>query len=193
MSARLSLVLPVSPAAAARPTFEAVYRDNVDFVWRNAKRLGVPAAGIDDAVQKVFLVVHRRLAEVGPDLHVRAWLFQIVRRVARDERRAVSTCPDGADSVIERIASVARGPEDVYAMKSAAAQLQAILAGMDEERREVFILADLEGFTAPEIAESTATNVNTIYARLRSARQIVEEAVQRLRARQAYASKEGGS
>ena len=185
MSVTFADVSHLRAHAMSRPSFEAVYREHADFVWRNVRRLGVAPSGVDDAVQKVFLVVHRRLADLDDEPRVRAWLFQIVRRVARDERRAAGSNPttNALGDDVDDLESSARRPDEIYALKSAAEQLHAILASMDEEKREVFILADLEGFSAPEIAEDTDTNVNTVYARLRAARQIVEQAVQRLRAK----------
>lgn len=183
MSVTFAIASHLRADAMSRPSFEAVYREHADFVWRNVRRLGVPPSGVDDAVQKVFLVVHRRLADLDDEPRVRAWLFQIVRRVARDERRAAGSNPTTNATGVDDLHSAARPPDEIYALKSAAEQLHAILASMDEEKREVFILADLEGFSAPEIAEDTGTNVNTVYARLRAARQIVEQAVQRLRAK----------
>lgn len=192
MSASLALDRHAWTDAMTSPSFEAVYREHVDFVWRNAKRLGVPAAGVDDVVQKVFLVVHRRLGELSDDVRIRGWLFQIVRRVARDERRAALASPATGSVQVEDVESSGHGPELSYALKSAAEQLHAILATMDEDKREVFVLADLEGFSAPEIAESISTNVNTVYARLRAARQTIEQAVTRLHVRAQRESREGG-
>src|SRR5690242_6095179 len=68
--------------------FEDLYRDNFGFVWRNARRLGVPESQVDDAVQEVFIVLHRRRAELEQRGPVRAVLFRILVRVAADQRRA---------------------------------------------------------------------------------------------------------
>jgi RNA polymerase sigma-70 factor, ECF subfamily len=189
MSVGFANVLRARAAATSRPSFEDVYREHADFVWRNTRRLGVPSSAVDDVVQKVFLVVHRRLDELDDSPRMRAWLFQIIRRVARDERRAAASSPTTNGAPVDDLESSIPRPDEVYALKSAAEQLHAILASMDEDKREVFILADLEGFTAPEIAETTGANLNTVYARLRAARQIVEQAVARLRAR----ANEGGA
>lgn len=59
--------------------------------------------------------------------------------------------------------------------------LRAILDTMDEEKREVFVLSELEQLAMPEVAEVLNVNVNTAHARLRAARQIFEAAVARLR------------
>jgi len=44
-------------------SFEAVYEQHFDFVWRTTRYMGVPESAVDDAVQEVFLVVHGRLHE----------------------------------------------------------------------------------------------------------------------------------
>jgi RNA polymerase sigma-70 factor (ECF subfamily) len=50
------------------------------------------------------------------------------------------------------------------------ARLQAVLDELDDDKRITLLLADLEGCSAPEIAELTQTPVNTVYTRLRRAR-----------------------
>ena len=65
-------------------TYEQVYETNFDFVWRNARRLGLSDGVVDDVVQDVFLVVHRRLAEFQARSSIRTWLFGILLKVAKD-------------------------------------------------------------------------------------------------------------
>ena len=67
--------------------FEAVYREHYAFVWRSVRRLGVPDRELDDVVQEVFVIVHRRLAEFEGRSMVTTWLFGIAYRVVRDHRR----------------------------------------------------------------------------------------------------------
>jgi RNA polymerase sigma-70 factor (ECF subfamily) len=174
-----------SNSARREPAFdlETVYRREFDFVWRNLRRLGVSAGALDDATQKVFLIVHRRLAELDVDARLRGWLFQIVRRVAHDERRA--TLSRRTDDVeIDPVGNDRDRPDVALDLKDAARLLHEILAEMDESRRDTFILSDLEGCTGPEIAEATSTNVNTVYARLRAAREEVEAGLLRRQTQQ---------
>src|SRR5690606_18000792 len=49
-------------------------------------------------------------------------------------------------------------------------KLREFLLGLEEPRRAVFVLTEIEGMTAPEIAEALGCNVNTVYSRLRTAR-----------------------
>jgi RNA polymerase sigma-70 factor (ECF subfamily) len=69
------------------------------------------------------------------------------------------------------------GPDRDLQAKQAAALMDAFLAGLSEAHREVFVLADLEGWTAPEIAEALRTRVGTVYSRLHHARARFEAAL----------------
>jgi RNA polymerase sigma-70 factor, ECF subfamily len=163
-------------------SFDDVYRAHFAFVWRSAKRLGVGDAALDDVVQEVFVIVHRRLADFEGRSSLKTWLFGITLRVARDHRRAVKRRP--ADAAIDPDAlSAAGGPAHDAEKAEAVRLLYTILDEMDDERREVFVMAELEQMAMPEIADGLGDNVNTAYARLRSARQLFEQALARHRAR----------
>jgi RNA polymerase sigma-70 factor (ECF subfamily) len=161
------------------PPFEVLYDTHVDFVWRIARRLGVAEAALDDAVQEVFLVAHRRAAEFEGRGTVRAWLYGIVRRVARDhrpsrrERFDARGTPDTVDP---------RTAHDRLERAEAMRTLYALLDELDDERREVFVLAELEQIPMPEAAQMLGLNVNTAHARLRAARAKMEKGIARLRA-----------
>lgn len=161
------------------PPFEVLYDTHVDFVWRIARRLGVAEASLDDAVQEVFLVAHRRAAEFEGRGTLRSWLYGIVRRVARDHRpsrRELVDAQGTVDAVDARTAH--EGLEHAEAMRT----LYALLDELDDERREVFVLAELEQIPMPEVASMLGLNVNTAHARLRAARAKMEKGIARLRA-----------
>jgi RNA polymerase sigma-70 factor (ECF subfamily) len=165
--------VPAAPAREqARVTFETVYAEYFAFVWRNLRRLGVAEASLRDAAQDVFLVVHRRLPEFAGHGTLEAWLYSIVRRVAADERRRRRrkglTEPAEADRVADRREP---GPEDLAARGEALRLLLSLLDELEDDKREVLVLVDLEGLSVPEAARALDTNVNTVYSRLRSARQ----------------------
>jgi RNA polymerase sigma-70 factor (ECF subfamily) len=171
--------------------FEALYDAHVVFVFRNVRRLGVPDAHVDDAVQEVFLVVHRRLAEFEGRSSVRTWLFGILARVAADHRRSLrrkSPHLRSPGGVVEpdSIAVERDGPHDVATRAEGVRLLHALLGELDDDKRAVLILAELEQMSSPEIAESLGVNLNTVYARLRAARREFEQAAQRERARDTW-------
>lgn len=165
--------------------FAELYRDNFAFVWRTAKRLGVRESHQDDVVQEVFLIVHRKLDAFEGRSSLRTWLYGITIRVVRDHRksRALRDEPTGLD--FDALATSAESPARELERAEAARMLHAILDSMDEEKREVFVLSELEQLSIPDAAEALSVNVNTAYARLRAAKQIFESAVSRLRARDA--------
>lgn len=172
------------------PSFDALYEQHAPFVWRAVQRLGVPAGAVADVVQEIFLVVHRRLPEFRERRSVRAWLYAIVVRAVRDHRRSVrrkspaSLHPEGpADPDAQ--ADVGRLDPQASAERTQALRLvDELLSSLDQEKREVFVLAELEQLTGPEIAEALGANVNTVSWRLRAARQDFEAALERHRARE---------
>ena len=79
-------------AAEASPNPEpgrriaALVANHHSLVWRSLRRLGVSEWDADDASQQVFLVAHRRLADIAPESE-RSFLLQTALRVAADFRR----------------------------------------------------------------------------------------------------------
>jgi RNA polymerase sigma-70 factor (ECF subfamily) len=57
------------------------------------------------------------------------------------------------------------------------------LAQLDIDKRTVFVLAELEQLSVPEIAEALGINLNTIYSRQRAARAQFDAALRRHRER----------
>lgn len=173
------------------PRFEAVYEQLFDFVWRSARRLGVAEAAVDDVVQEVFLVVHRRLPEFEGRSSVKTWVFAIVLRVVSDWRRTQRR--KGGLASLEQIAPEGdiadeRGTCPASALEQAEAVrlLHRLLDELDDDKRTVFVLAELEQTTAPEIAEALSIPLNTVYSRLRAARIEFDKALARHRAREAH-------
>ena len=109
-------------------------------------------------------------------------MLNIVRRQRRARRRT-----DDHDRLSQTVIEDKKpGPLESAAQLEAAAVLQEFLEQLDPDKRAVFILAELEQMTAPEVAEATNTNLRTVYSRLRVARQEFEQAVARHRARDAW-------
>jgi len=163
-----------SSADAAVPSFDEVYTAHVAFVWRVLRTFGLSPTQLEDAVQDVFLVVHRRLPEWEGRAAITTWLFAIARRVASSHRRRGNG--DRTEELVEEPA----GGADTFAAMSraqAAATVFQILQQLDEDKRTVFALVELEQLSVPEVARMLDLNLNTAYSRLRLARQAFELAV----------------
>jgi RNA polymerase sigma-70 factor (ECF subfamily) len=173
------------PQDAAVPTFDAVYSAHVGFVWRILRTLGVAEPQLEDAVQDVFVVVHRRLPEWRGSAAITTWLFAIARRVAGVHRRRAGRrtrelpMAQVDEQLAQRIDGRA-GAADPFAELSraqAAATVLAILELLDDDKRIVFALVELEQLSVPEVARMLDLKLNTAYSRLRLARAAFEAAV----------------
>ena len=178
-----------SPAPSGL-TFDAVYEAQLEFVWAAVHRLGVSPADTDDVVQEIFLVVHRRLAEFEARSGLRTWLFKILIHVVRHHWRSHRRKPgnwalDDAATLDLLPSDHERGPAALVEKSQSLRILDGLLGQLDQEKREVFVLAELEELTAAQIADVLDINVNTASSRLRAARQRFAEAVQRFEARAA--------
>jgi RNA polymerase sigma-70 factor (ECF subfamily) len=167
------------------PSFQSIYRLYFDFVWSSARRLGVQPGSLDDVVQEVFIVIHAKLATLEKPEAVRSWIYGVVRRTVSTHRRAERTRVGTAMAV--GIAEEAEAPTPTpldQTQTNADLQLLASLLGeLDEPKREVFALVELEELTVPEAAEALEIPLNTAYSRLRGARLAFEAALLRHEAR----------
>jgi RNA polymerase sigma-70 factor (ECF subfamily) len=179
----ISVVVARDPAFVDRERqFRVVYDAHVAFVWRNLRRLGVMDRDVEDKCQEVFVVAHRRWEEFVDRGHgPRAWLFQIVLRVASDARRHRRRHPVDPDGGIAQDRQSVEAPQaTAVARKEALDLLDRALSAIDMGRRAVLVLHEIEQMTAPEIARTLEIPLNTVYSRLRVARVELDAELARL-------------
>ena len=164
-------VRSTSDSAAPRPTLASLYRAHAGFVWRVVRRMGVPEAVAEDVVQEVFLVARRRLPDYEGRGAPTSWLYGIARGVTANYRRGQARTERRLRVVTGPRPTAAPSPEDVVGHADAVALVERFLAGLDADQREVFVLADVEGMSGPEVAHALGLNLNVAYSRLRLARQ----------------------
>jgi RNA polymerase sigma-70 factor, ECF subfamily len=178
-----------APMVRARIAFEHVYETHFAFVFRSAKRLGVWDANVDDVVQEVFVVIHRRLDDYDGRSSMRGWIYGILCNVVREYRRARRRKEAPLRRLDPETASATSGaafdpgPAEAVERQEAAHLLFRILDSLDDEKREVLVLAELEQMNIPEIAQTLGVNVNTLYSRLKAARFALTQAYRRETAR----------
>lgn len=163
--------------------FAAVYDANFAYIWRAARRLGIDPADTDDVVQEVFVVAHRKLATFEGRAQVKTWLFKILLHVVRHYLRAQKRKPGhrvSSGEALDGLLDHGHGPGEAAERAEAVRLLDRVLGQLDADKREVFVLAEIEQLSCVEIADVLAANVNTVYSRLRAARQEFERAVARL-------------
>lgn len=153
-------------------------RSRYAFVWRNLRRLGVPHAEVDDAVQEVFLTTGRRLPDIHPDSEG-AFVLRVCEFVAMRVRRRFARRREVSDDALVDSIDPRKNPEQRAAESEAREALQAILDTMPDEYRSVFVLFEMEQLSTSEIAKTLDLPEGTVSSRIYRARRFFERAVQR--------------
>lgn len=169
-----------SDETSVGPAFAAIYREHHAFVWRSVKRLGVAPGEVDDLVQEVFIVAHRRLSEFEGRSKLSTWLFSIAYRVVKDHRLSARARERREAAITEPRAPTV--PDRKVSRKQAARVLDQLLDELDADKRDVFVMAEVAKLSAPEIAETLGVKLNTVYSRLRAARKQFEALLEKHRA-----------
>lgn len=155
-------------------SFPAIFHEHARYLWRALLGLGVPERDVDDACQEVFLVVHRRLADIDPKT-LRSWLYGVCLRVASGHRRKLRARLEvPAEQLPEH--PVSSTPFEEVAAVRLQSDLLAALDQLDENRRAAFVLYEIEGLTLREVAEALECPLQTAYSRLEAARAHVRKA-----------------
>lgn len=167
-------------------SFDDVFAEHFDFVWSNLRRLGVDDAQLDDALQDVFVAVHRHFSVFSGGSR-RGWLFQFVLRVAATHRRTVNNATKMQKARAEEVGPTSASlPDEELEARQARDVLHRLLGELSEEHRAVFVLAVMEEMPMVEVAETLNLNVNTASSRLREARRALNESMVRERAREEW-------
>jgi RNA polymerase sigma-70 factor (ECF subfamily) len=150
--------------------------EHIDFVARILRNGGIAEADIDDEVQRVFLVLHRRLEDVQAGAE-KSFLLQTALRIAFRSRRTAARRREVVTDQVEKIVDAASTPEEVTQRRQMRQVVDEILAQMETDLRIVFLLYEIEQMTAAEIAAALDIPPGTVASRLRRARAEFRERV----------------
>jgi RNA polymerase sigma-70 factor, ECF subfamily len=138
-----------------------------------------------DVLQDTLIAAFRTMKDFRGAASVSTWLYTIARSFCLKKRRRSKFAPEQEESLEARspgeearqIADPARRPDDELAGRQIEAALEEAIGGLDPMYREVLVLRDVEGLTAPEVAEVMGLSVEAVKSRLHRARLAVREAV----------------
>jgi RNA polymerase sigma-70 factor, ECF subfamily len=138
-----------------------------------------------DVLQETLLAVARNVKDFRGASSVSTWLYTIARSFCIKKRRRSKYAPEQEESLDARepgaearqIEDPSRGPEEELAGRQVESALEQAIAGLDPMYREVLVLRDVEGLTAPEVAEVMGLTVEAVKSRLHRARIAVREAI----------------
>jgi RNA polymerase sigma-70 factor, ECF subfamily len=170
--------------APAVPSFAEVCRDYATYSWRVLRRLGVREADVADVCQELFLVVHKKLPGFAHRSSLRTWLYSIAIRCASDYRRRAHIKREQPTNALDDRAPIDAPQPASLAQREARALLDQILDTLDEPKRAVFVLYELEELAMAEVADAIGCPLQTAYSRLHAARAEFEAAVKRHHAKE---------
>jgi RNA polymerase sigma-70 factor, ECF subfamily len=150
--------------------FEVLVRRHRTPVFSFLLRLTGDRGRAEDLCQEAFLKVVKASDDWQPRARFTTWLYAISRHLAVDEaRRQAFRRTDPADAPGDDAAAETPGPEAAAGAALLRPRLEAALAALPAEQREVFLLREHAGLKFSEIAEVTGTPENTVKSRMRYA------------------------
>jgi RNA polymerase sigma-70 factor (ECF subfamily) len=173
--------------------FRELYSRHKREVARLVLRMVGPRPDIDDVVQDVFVQVFRSLSAFRGDARFSTWLHRVTVNVTLMFLRAQKSRPQLSrdSSPPEEPAAESASPAASAATAERLRALYAILDRLPEKKRVVFVLHDLEGVPAAEIARLVSAPVLTVRTRLFYARREVYAAMSQDKALDAIARELG--
>jgi RNA polymerase sigma-70 factor (ECF subfamily) len=151
-------------------------------------RFGVKMCGNEEdageVVQETLLAMARSVREFRGDASVSTWLYTIARSFCIKKRRRRKGAPTQEESLeavdvgrLGRLSDHAPDPEQQAAGREVQAALAAAIESLDGPQREVLVLRDIEGLSAPDVAKVLGSSVQAVKSRLHRARVSVRERV----------------
>jgi RNA polymerase sigma-70 factor (ECF subfamily) len=169
----------VGPARSRRLT--AIANLHYAFIWRSLRRLGVAEQAADDAAQQVFVLCAVKLDVIAEGCE-RAFLFQTALRVAMSLRRDFAQRREaflGED--MEQFVDPQPHPDVAVEVTQRRALLDRVLDMLPMDQRAVFVLYEIEGLAAKEIAALLSIPVGTVASRLKRGRETFQSGAARVR------------
>jgi RNA polymerase sigma-70 factor, ECF subfamily len=164
--------------------FRAIFDTYGLFVLRTLRKLGVPKADIHDLCQETFVVVHRRLHDYDGRASLRTWIYAICLRTASAHRRSLrarreDTCENPEPFVPAGTTDGAAKQDSDLDARRAMTEVQALLATLDDEKRRIVVLHEIEGLSMSKIAGTVGCPLQTAYSRLHAARKAMRISLER--------------
>ncbi len=158
----------------AEARFVELYEANARDLLAYARRRIPVAEDAADLVAETFLIAWRRLGEVPRGGEARLWLYGVARRALSTQRRGELRRARLAERLRSQLTAAALSlpPAEV----GGSAVLRA-LAGLDEEDREILLLAGWEELAPREVARVLGVSSVAARSRLHRARRRLREAM----------------
>lgn len=163
-----------------REALEAVLAKVAPSIHRFAVGMCKNADDADDVLQDTLINVAHHLGDFEGRSSLSSWVFALTRSACTRRRRGLKNRPPVSDDKLANEPDVARSPEAQVADRELAAVLSNALNGLSDDHREVVLLRDVEGLSAPEAASSLGISVDALKSRLHRAREALRDSLRPL-------------
>lgn len=170
--------------AGDRRALETLLERHQGEVYRFGLKMCRDPDDAKDVLQDTLLAMARGVRDFRGASSISTWLYTIARSFCIKKRRRSKFAPEAERSLdtdvaleAKQIAAPGRQPEEALAGKVVERALEEAIAALDPMYREVLLLRDVEGLTAPEVAEVLGVSADAVKSRLHRARIAVRERV----------------
>jgi RNA polymerase sigma-70 factor (ECF subfamily) len=153
-----------------RAALESLLAQHRKTVFRYGLRYCGSTENTEDAVQETLWAASRAIGNFRRAAAVTTWLFTIVRNKCHRMLFHKHDETDLAD-LLPHLPDPGRTPEDDLSTRQIQRILASALARLEPNHREVILLRDVEGLTAPEAADRLGLTVQALKSRLHRARE----------------------
>jgi RNA polymerase sigma-70 factor, ECF subfamily len=153
----------------------ALFIAHAPFLLRVVERMTGRGAHVEDIVQDVFLVAHRRRAELHTDgkdeTALRGWLYGVARMRISQHKRSLWRFFRLRDAAEVEPVLPSPTTDEMLQTRATALRVRAGALALPILQREVFVLHELEGMPTAQVAKLLGIAEGTVWSRLSSARQ----------------------
>jgi RNA polymerase sigma-70 factor (ECF subfamily) len=163
-----------------REALEGVLATVAPSVHRFSLRMCKNVHDAEDVLQDTLLAIANHLGEFEGRSSLSSWAFALTRSACTRKRRGLKNQPPVSDDRLAEAPDGAPTPEARVADQELASALSSALDGLSDDYREVILLRDIEGLSAPEAASSLGISVDATKSRLHRAREALRASLRPL-------------
>jgi RNA polymerase sigma-70 factor (ECF subfamily) len=170
--------------AGDRHALETLLERHQAQIYRFGMKMCRDPEDAKDVLQDTLLAMARGVRDFRGASSISTWLYTIARSFCIKKRRRSKFAPEEERSLdtdltteAKHLAAPGESPDEALAGKQVETALEQAIAALEPMYREVLLLRDAEGLTAPEVAEIIGVTPQAVKSRLHRARLSVRERV----------------
>jgi RNA polymerase sigma-70 factor, ECF subfamily len=169
------------------PSLERLLERHQAQIYRFGMKMCRDPQAASDVLQETLLAMARQVRDFRGASSLSTWLYTIARNFCIKQRRRSKFAPTAERSLdtdltaeVQQLADPAPTPDEALASRQLEQALDAAIGALAPMYREVLVLRDVEGLSAPEVAEVLGLSIQAVKTRLHRARQAVRGQLQSL-------------